>query len=79
MTRDQRIAASEILSIHDLAMKSDSDNVKAFGILLLARVQEMARTQQCPYLFEESELVSAAEMWEAIPEDGEELLSNESR
>jgi len=35
----RRAAACELLAAHDLAMRSGSDQVNAFGVLLLTRIE----------------------------------------
>jgi len=58
-----RAAASELLAMHDLMMRSESHEVQAFGVLVLARLADLIAGKTGPYNSSEEELHAAADMY----------------
>jgi hypothetical protein len=59
----QCLAASELLAMHDLMMRSGSNVVQAFGVLVLSRVADLIEGKTNVYSFSEEELQEAARLF----------------
>jgi hypothetical protein len=59
----QCLAASELLAMHDLMMRSESNAVQAFGVLVLSRVADLIEGKTEVYSFSEEELQEAARVF----------------
>jgi len=57
------LAASELLAMHDLMMRSESNAVQAFGVLVLSRVADLIEGKTDVYSFSEEELQEAARVF----------------
>jgi len=64
-----RAAASELLAMHDLMMRSESLEVQAFGVLVLARLADLIAGKTAPYDFSEEELHAAVDMYRKYVEE----------
>lgn len=65
----QRVAASELLALHDFAMKSESKQVQAFGVLILGCVADIVGGKTHAYEFSDEELHHAARIFRENIED----------
>jgi hypothetical protein len=54
-----RVAASELLAMHDVMMRSESLEAQAFGVLVLAGLADLIAGKTAPYDFSEEELDAA--------------------